>query len=159
MMTFAGLAATRYTDHVSDVNSGNTEDVNVVSYVHRPPAARWYARVVAELSAQRRTKNWLHKRTGVARTTIDGWETQPKPPQARTVALVAEALGISEGEAFALAGLPTTSTVPADESGRLSPTDLTDVQLAEGIMLFAEELRRRSEERDESVHPESPSSE
>jgi hypothetical protein len=72
----------------------------------RGPAAPWYDRVVAELAQQGQSKSWLNRRSGVSRATIENWATQPKPPQAGTVAAVADVLRIPREEAARLAGLP-----------------------------------------------------
>lgn len=72
----------------------------------RGPAAPWYDRVIAELAQQGQSKSWLNRRSGVSRATIENWATQPKAPQAGTVAAVADVLGIPRAEAAKLAGLP-----------------------------------------------------
>lgn len=95
------------------------------------PAARFHEAVLRALADQNRSKNWLHTKTGVARSTIDAWKTQPRPPQARTVLKVAEALRMDRTEALRLAGVLTDLTVNvAGETVALAEVD-TDVLLAE----------------------------
>lgn len=97
----------------------------------RAPAAPLYAAVEAALSAQGKTKTWLHETSGIARTTIDRWKTQKNPPLAATVVPVAKTLGIDEAEALRLGGVGTDVTV-TQEAGPVSLADLdTDVLLAE----------------------------
>lgn len=91
---------------------------------------------MAELEKQRRTKNWLHQRSGVARNTIDEWATQPRAPQVRTVVAVANALGIDEDEAIELAGIRSGRKPPVDDDGRVDLSDVSSDDLA------AEVLRR-----------------
>lgn len=90
------------------------------------PAAKFHARVLVELARQGISKNQLHQRSGVARNTIDNWATQPKPPQAGTVAAVADVLGIPREEAAKLAGLPvgTLSAAPTVDLSHVSNEDL-----------------------------------
>jgi hypothetical protein len=99
------------------------------------PAARFHEAVLRVLQEQGRSKNWLHNKTGVARSTVDAWAIQPRPPQARTVLAVAEALGMDRTDALRLAGVLADLTVDInDEAVALTELD-TDVLLAE--------LRRR----------------
>src|SRR5690606_18912553 len=73
------------------------------------------------------TKVQLHQRSGVARSTIDGWKTRMTPPHAATVLNVARVVGIEDDEALRLAVLKGPKAIP--------PADLaevpTDVVLAE----------------------------
>lgn len=80
---------------------------------------------------QGKTKHWLHKRSGIARNTIDRWRTQPKPPQAGTVIAVADALGMDRTQALQLGGvMPPINVVVDGETIPLADVD-TDVLLAE----------------------------
>lgn len=89
------------------------------------PAAKFHKRVVTELARQGMSKNQLHIRSGVARNTIDNWATQPKSPQAGTVAAVADVLGIPREEAAKLAGLPVnTLTAVSVDLSSVSDEDL-----------------------------------
>jgi transcriptional regulator with XRE-family HTH domain len=95
------------------------------------PAAPFHQAVVRALRDQRKTKLWLHQETGIARNTINAWETQPRPPQARTVMAVADALGMDRIEALQLAGIVPGVTVEVEEDAvPLAAVD-TDVLLAE----------------------------
>lgn len=95
------------------------------------PAAPFHQAVLRALRDQRKNKLWLHKETGVARNTINAWATQPRPPQARTVIRVADALGIDHAEALRLAGLAPSIAITAEKTPvPLSEVD-TDVLLAE----------------------------
>jgi transcriptional regulator with XRE-family HTH domain len=77
------------------------------------------------------TKSQLHQKSGVARSTIDTWKTQPRPPQPATVIAVADVLGIDRGEALRLAGvLPDTKAAAEGTIVDLSQVD-TDVLIAE----------------------------
>lgn len=77
------------------------------------------------------TKSQLHQRSGVARSTIDTWKTQPRPPQPATVIAVADVLEIDRGEALRLAGvLADTKAATDGTTVDLSDVD-TDVLLAE----------------------------
>ena len=105
------------------------------------PAAAFYARVISELARQGKTKTWLHQHSKVARNTIDNLEKQPRPPQASTVAAVADVLGIDRKEAARLAGLPvdTLQAAPATDLSTLS-----NDQLAAEAKRITDELRRRA---------------
>jgi transcriptional regulator with XRE-family HTH domain len=98
-----------------------------------PPAAPLYARITLELRNRSKTKSWLSGESGVARTTIDKWETQPRMPQAGTVAAVADALSIDRLEAARLAGLPVEALASAPG---------VDLSQVEDEDLLAELLRR-----------------
>jgi hypothetical protein len=70
------------------------------------------------LAEQGKSKLWLHQRSGVARDTINALAKQPRPPQAATVAAIADVLGMDRQEAARLAGLPvnTLTAVTVDLS-------------------------------------------
>ncbi|GIH76174.1 hypothetical protein Plo01_26030 [Planobispora longispora] len=76
------------------------------------------------------TKGWtvseLWRRSGVARSTITQWATQPRPPQSATVIAVADALGIAHEEALRLAGILESEPQPSS-AGR---PDVEDERLA-----------------------------
>lgn len=88
----------------------------------RTPARPWWER----LEQIRLRNGWsrvrLAEKAGVARSTIDGWRTNPRPPHNTTVTDVARRLGIDPEEALRLAGVsvPTPSTDPAGDE---DPTD------------------------------------
>lgn len=105
------------------------------------PAAPFYARVMAELTSRGKGKLWLHKTSGVARNTIDNLEKQPRPPQAGTIAAIADTLGIDRKEAARLAGLPV-DTLQAVATTDLSA--LSSDQLAAESKRITDELRRRA---------------
>lgn len=109
------LATSRYKRNVSD----------------RAPAAPFHAAVMAALKTRGMTKSQLHQKSGVARSTLDTWKTQPRAPQPGTVLAVADALGIDRGEALRLAGvLADTKAAVEGTTVDLSDVD-TDVLLAE----------------------------
>ena len=62
------------------------------------------------------TRGWstvrLERESGVSRTTINKWKTQPRKPLAATVNAVADALDIDRVEALELAGI-----LNAEETG------------------------------------------
>jgi transcriptional regulator with XRE-family HTH domain len=102
-----------------------------------PPALPLYRRITAELRAKGMTKTQLHQRSGVARSTIEDWKTQPRPPLPSTVNAIADALAIDRTEAQRLAGL-----IPGCHPVRDGETvDLSQVSSDE---LLAE-IRRRLE--------------
>lgn len=91
---------------------------------HAPPAKPWYDLVVATIALQGGTKAELSERAGVARTTIDNWERNPRKPQAKSVNAVADALGIPRERALVLAGIipgapgpPAEAKVPPELEG------------------------------------------
>lgn len=109
------LATSRYKRNVSD----------------RAPAAPFHAAVMQALKTRGMTKAQLHQKSGVARSTIDTWKAQPRPPQAATVLAVADVLEIDRGEALRLAGvLADTKAAAEGTTVDLSDVD-TDVLLAE----------------------------
>lgn len=71
----------------------------------RGPAFELHRRVLQEVALKGWTKSELRHKTGVARSTVEAWATQPRPPQPRTVNAVADALGIDRTEALRLAGI------------------------------------------------------
>lgn len=121
--------------HVPGWSSTSYKDLGLT------PAAPFYARVMVELASRGKGKFWLHKNSGVARNTIDNLEKQPRPPQASTVAAVADVLGIDRKEAARLAGLPvdTLQAAPATDLSALSSD-----QLAAEAKRITDELRRRA---------------
>lgn len=96
-----------------------------------PPAAPLYEAVAAALETTGMTKVQLHQRSGIARSTIDGWKTAARPPHAATVLAVAKVVGIEAEEALRLAGLGAGKGSP--------PADLSEVDTDD---LLAE-IRRR----------------
>ncbi|MEV0584038.1 helix-turn-helix transcriptional regulator [Nonomuraea sp. NPDC050310] len=85
----------------------------------RGPAYPLYERVLKELNTLNWTQEQFKAHSGVARSTIAKWRYQPRSPQASTVKAVAQALGIPEGEALRLAGIPDgrIPDAPLDEIG------------------------------------------
>ena len=79
----------------------------------RPPPARpWYEQVVSEIALRGWAKTELSYRSGVARTTIDNWNTNRHKPSAKAVNAVADTLGIDRAKAHVLAGI----VAPKDDS-------------------------------------------
>lgn len=101
----------------------------------RAPAAPFHARVIATLNDQGRSLNWLHQQTGISRNTFAAWAKQPRPPQAKTVLAVANALGIDRGEALRLAGV-------MDDSKAAIEGTTVDLSEVDSDVLLAE-IRRR----------------
>lgn len=87
-----------------------------------PPARAWHRRVVDAAALKGWTKTELAERAGVARSTIDGWDSNPRPPQAKKVTAVADALGIPRAEALQLAGIIAAVPDPGPEP----PQELID---------------------------------
>lgn len=81
----------------------------------QPPARAWYRLVTEAIALRGWSKQELSDRSGVARSTIDGWARNPRKPQAKSVNAVADALGIDRAEALRLAGVTAmTDGVPDD---------------------------------------------
>ena len=85
-----------------------------------PAASAWFHLVMETTALKGWTKAELSDRSGVARSTIDGWARNPRPPQARSVVAVADTLGIDRAEAVRLAGIVTVGPAHADEPERIS---------------------------------------
>lgn len=66
-----------------------------------------WERVRRELALRGWSGTLLNQKTGVARSTINKFRTQPRPPQAATVIALAKALDIPVAEALHLAGILT----------------------------------------------------
>ena len=64
-----------------------------------------YERVKREMALQGWTATRLRKESGIARSTLNKWETQPRVPLAGTVLAVADALRIDRESALRLAGI------------------------------------------------------
>lgn len=114
-----------------------------------PAAHAWYRAVMEATALKGWTKAELSERSGVSRSTIDNWAKNPRPPQARSVAAVADALGIDRAEAVRLAGIvdPPAAEPPSRISARLrreihrelSPEDAARViGLLEGTLVVTE---------------------
>lgn len=98
----------------------------------RPPAAAaFHAAIEAALDDLGRDKAWLSRETGIARSTINDWKRNPRPPKAKNVNLVADALGMDRNEARQLAGFTGAPIAgPDGEPVPLAELD-TDELLAE----------------------------
>lgn len=102
----------------------------------RPPAAAaFHAAIEEALDDLGRDKAWLSRETGIARSTINGWKRNPRPPKAKSVNLVADTLGLDRDEARRLAGFTGAPVVGAEGQ----PIPLSDLDTDE---LLAE-IRRR----------------
>jgi transcriptional regulator with XRE-family HTH domain len=69
------------------------------------PARPWYELVNRERALRGWSKTELSDRSGVARTTIDNWSTNPRTPTAEAVNAVADVLGVDRARAHVLAGI------------------------------------------------------
>ena len=99
----------------------------------RPPPARpLYSLVIRKLALLGWTKVELAERSGVARTTIDNWNTNRRRPSAQAVNAVADTLGIDREEAHVLAGivLPDAETGARILRQMVQDMGLPDDQLA-----------------------------
>lgn len=95
------------------------------------PAAPLHAAIEAALDEMGRDKVWLSREARLARSTINGWKTNPNAPRAASVNRVADALGMGREEARRLAGLSGPQVIAAEEEAvTLSEVD-TDALLAE----------------------------
>jgi transcriptional regulator with XRE-family HTH domain len=97
---------------------------------------------MATLKEQGRSQNWLHKRTGVSRNTLTSWSRQPRPPSARTVLSVADALGLDRAEALRLGGVMSDATA-AREGVAADLSEIPTDALVEELHRIGDELRRR----------------
>lgn len=82
--------------------------------VDRGVAYDFWMRVRTEQGARGWTDDELHRRTGIARTTIDRLRSGKRPPTARVVNALADALDINLADAHRLAGR-TPSPVDSDD--------------------------------------------
>jgi transcriptional regulator with XRE-family HTH domain len=74
-------------------------------YMARGIAFPLYERVERERALKGWSSTRLRAESGVSRSTIAKWRTQPNPPLPGTVNAVADALGIGREEALRLAGV------------------------------------------------------
>lgn len=122
-----------------------TNDVNTET---RGPAAPLYDAVMQALASKGWTKTRLWRESGVARSTIEAWETAPRPPQAATVHAVADALGIKRSEALRLAGIIIPGAAqPAGDAGPAEPVEDVD-RVAERLL---NQLRSVADREDKSI--------
>lgn len=68
-------------------------------------AYRFWLRLEQARYDQQMSKHQLHEKTGVARSTIDNLKTSARPPAARIVHALADAVGLDRTDAARLAGL------------------------------------------------------
>ncbi|MFD0884705.1 helix-turn-helix domain-containing protein [Streptosporangium algeriense] len=110
-----------------------------------PPGLPFWRRVEAERIRRAWTAADLHRRSGVARSTIANLATQRRRPRPATVVALADVLGIPSAEAFALAGLdPEAAAV-----GEAATDDALDALLARLPEKRRQELEKwREEERE-----------
>lgn len=97
----------------------------------RAPAAAFHAAIKAALDQMGRTQVWLSKETGIPRSTLNAWKTQPRPPYAKTVIRVADALGMDRNEALRLAGRESDVRVALEDQVVSLDEVRTDDLLAE----------------------------
>ena len=71
----------------------------------RGAAYALYEAVQRALAAKGWTTTDLKRESGVARSTVSGWATRPRPPQKRSVRAVAESLGMDLDDALRMAGI------------------------------------------------------
>jgi transcriptional regulator with XRE-family HTH domain len=102
----------------------------------RAPAKPWYDLIVQTLALKGWTKAELTDRSGVAKTTIDNWERNPRKPQSAKVNAVADVLGIPRERALRLAGIITGA-----EAER-SPPSALDEAFGDKARDFREAVRR-----------------
>jgi transcriptional regulator with XRE-family HTH domain len=109
-----------------------------------PPALAWYSRVTEAIALRGWSKAELSERAGVARSTIDGWQRNPRRPQAKSVNAVADTLGIGRAEALRLAGIvgeprQEPATRLSEETKRQMRDELGD-EMAARLIAHAEHL-------------------
>jgi transcriptional regulator with XRE-family HTH domain len=88
----------------------------------RAPAKPWYDLVVETIALRGWSKTELAERAEIARSTIDEWQRNLRPPQAAKVNAVADVLGIDRAQALRLAGVITDG----QSDGRPPPSLLDD---------------------------------
>lgn len=99
----------------------------------------------------------LERETGVSRTTINKWKTQPRPPQAATVNTVAATLNIDPVEALQLAGILPTDEPPAERDAQTVSWDelmdlIEDAKARDDRLIYDAlmEVKRKRDERDDA---------
>ncbi|MFC3980214.1 helix-turn-helix domain-containing protein [Streptosporangium jomthongense] len=102
-----------------------------------PPGLPFWKRIETERIARTWTATDLHRRSGVARSTINNLATQRRRPRPATVVALADTLGIPRDEAFALAGLDPEAAAVGETA--------TDDTLDELLARLPEERRRELE--------------
>lgn len=111
------------------------------------PALPWYELVVKTIALKGWTKAQLTERSGIHRSTIENWRTNPRPPQARAVNSVADVLGIDRARALRLAGV-ITDVSTADRS----PPSLLDERLGhENAEIIRSLLRDEEPDRADAI--------
>ena len=107
----------------------------------RGPAYPLYERVMQELHGRDWTQVQLAEASGVARSTIDGWQDSARPPTAKTVRAVADILGIDRVEALQLAGF---SAERVSREAAIDPLPATQAAptLAKAVSNLREEAAR-----------------
>ncbi len=91
-------------------------NMHVTQGPERGVAYDFWWRVRTELDARGWTEDELRSRTGVARTTVDRLQVGKRPPTARVVNALAEALEIDLTEAHRLAGRTPAPPSPGGEN-------------------------------------------
>lgn len=103
-----------------------------------PPALPWWERLEAIRLERGWSRTQLAKKAGVARSTVDGWKTNPRPPFVTTIAEVADRLGVDRQDAFRLAGL-TGETVPADAPQRRAAPSAAEAERDKWVRAMRED--------------------
>jgi transcriptional regulator with XRE-family HTH domain len=93
-------------------SSAGGDTLPYMSDMPRGVAYPLYEQVRREMALKGWTATRLRKESGVARSTLAKWATQPRPPLASTVVSVADALGIGREAALRLAGVLDASPPP-----------------------------------------------
>lgn len=104
------------------------------------PAYPLYERVMRELADRDWTQTQLAEVSGVSRSTVDSWKTQPRPPRTSSIKAVADALRIDRTEAYRLAGIPE-ARIPRDE-GSAPPAPSPSPALRDMVSVLREQAAR-----------------
>ncbi|MFF0721305.1 helix-turn-helix domain-containing protein [Micromonospora sp. NPDC003816] len=107
--------------------------MHVTQGADRGVAYDFWWRVRTEQDSRGWTDDELKARTGIARTTVDRLRAGKRPPTARVVNALADALGINMSEAHQLAGRTPPAPENSDEPAGRTAADAREAILRDPI--------------------------
>lgn len=140
----------KYSQKIPLYNSRQLATTGVMEPRSAPARPLW-DRIQAVCAVRGWSTVRLERETGVSRTTIAKWKTQPRTPQAATVNTVARVLDIEQVEALRLAGIlaPGTpepeQTSVDDDLAALLDEARDDPELYETLMDVRRDRKKRKE--------------